>query len=187
MTDSKLRAEAYHLSYLERADLGFVLVVVPFGCSPPSARSRPKARLAGLCVAAGMHRASLQVLGLAGSSPTKAEIKEAYRMQVKLVHPDVSSGLSKTEAEARFMELQKAYEQLLGPTSAAEQRKREWTRSPYANASKEEMRRYNATVAKGGTSIKLMTLLLFSMTAWVAYGLHKKGRLVQKREQWRNR
>ena len=75
-----------------------------------------------------MHRASLQVLGLAASSPTKAEIKEAYRMQVKLVHPDVSSGLSKTEAEARFMELQKAYEQLLGPTSAAEQRKREWTR-----------------------------------------------------------
>ena len=137
-----------------------------------------------------MDRSSLRVLGLVGS-PSKAEIKEAYRVQAKLVHPDTtlasSSSLSKAEAEAKFLELRRAYEELIRPqVSAAERRQREWTRSPYANASKEEMRRYNAQVAKGGGTIKLMTLLLFSMTAWVAYGLHRKGRLVQKRDKWRS-
>ena len=134
------------------------------------------------------HKAAARVLGLS-PLPTAAEVKNAYHNMAKRCHPDVAlaGSASKAEAEARFMEIRAAYETLQRPTMSETARK---LMTPDGRSHKDEIRRYHQNT--GSTSIRVMTALLFGMTGYLAFTLHKKERFPHQRgfaiqDLWKNR
>jgi hypothetical protein len=123
------------------------------------------------------HKAAARVLGLS-PLPTAAEVKNAYHNMAKRCHPDVAlaGSASKAEAEARFMEIRAAYETLQRPTMSETARK---LMTPDGRSHKDEIRRYHQNT--GSTSIRVMTALLFGMTGYLAFTLHKKERFPHQR------
>lgn len=118
------------------------------------------------------HKAAARKLGLS-PLPTAAEVKEAYRLYAKKYHPDVAADGS---GSAKFMEIRAAYETLLRPTMSEAAQK---LTTPDGRSSKDETRRYHANTGAG--SIRAMTALLFGMTGWLAYTLHRKERFPHQR------
>ena len=138
-----------------------------------------------LPVGIAKHTAAARLLGL-GPLPSMVEVKEAYRVQAKLFHPDVAA--DPQHAEAKFHKIRQAYEILQRPTMSETARKLT-TPDPQARQ-QDELRRYHATASSA--PIRVMTALLFVMTGALTYKLYVKKAFPHQRgfdvrDLWRER
>ena len=128
----------------------------------------------------------LNTLGLPLDA-TAPQIKEASRKEAKRWHPDTATA-NKHDAEAKFMEVRAAYEQLVKQPRGsrmsgdvyttegvrASENAQKMTRSP-GNVRAQELRRY-AKNSSSALPLKIMTGLILTMTGAVAMDIYGRKR-----------